>query len=209
MLFMGGRLIAPAAAGQFYRQGGNLEARVQPRLEGALIVALLAALLAAAIPVRSAAAAAGAVLLILGGLVAAVRLVRWRLWAAHGRPDLACIGIGYAWVALGLVGWGASLLAGSHAIALLHAITVGGLGTLTFNVMALTWARLNRADPSAGASVPLGTALIAAACIARIAADFAVDARLALLALAAGCWSAAFLLLLARFAPLRRRTARA
>jgi uncharacterized protein involved in response to NO len=209
MLFMGGRLIAPAAAGQFYRQGGNLEARVQPRLEGALIVALLAALLAAAIPVRSAAAAAGAVLLILGGLVAAVRLVRWRLWAAHGRPDLACIGIGYAWVALGLVGWGASLLAGSHAIALLHAITVGGLGTLTFNVMALTWARLNRADPSAGASVPLGTALIAAACIARIAADFAVDARLALLALAAGCWSAAFLLLLARFALLRRRAARA
>jgi uncharacterized protein involved in response to NO len=207
MLFMGGRLIAPAAAGQFYRQGGNLEARVQPRLEGALIVALLAALLAAAMPVRSAAAAA--VLLILGGLVAAVRLVRWRLWAAHGRPDLACIGIGYAWVALGLVGWGASLLAGSHAIALLHAITVGGLGTLTFNVMALTWARLNRADPSAGASVPLGTALIAAACIARIAADFAVDARLALLALAAGCWSAAFLLLLARFALLRRRTARA
>jgi uncharacterized protein involved in response to NO len=209
MLFMGGRLIAPAAAGQFHRQGANLAARVQPRLEAALIVALLAAVVGAAFPARSIVADAGAALLVAGGLVAAARLVRWRLWAMRGRPDLACIGIGYAWVAAGLAAWGASLLARSHALALLHAITVGGLGTLTFNVMALTWARLDRADPGVGASVPLGTALIAAACVARIAADFAVDARLALLALAAGCWSAAFLLLLARFALLRRRTARA
>lgn len=40
LLFMGGRLIAPTVAGQIYRQGGNLEARVQPRIEGALIVAM-------------------------------------------------------------------------------------------------------------------------------------------------------------------------
>ena len=50
------------------------------------------------------------------------------------------------------------------------------------------------------------TALLAIAAVARIAADFAIDARLALLALAAGCWSAAFALLLARFAALAGRT---
>jgi uncharacterized protein involved in response to NO len=209
MLFMGGRLIAPAAAGQFYRQGGNLQARVQPRIEAALIASMLVAIVAAAIPAPRAVGMAGAAALVAGGILALVRLARWRLWEAHGRPDLACIGIGYAWVAAGLVAWGASIAAGAHSLAMLHAITVGGLGTLTFNVMALTWARLARADPAASA-VPLwGTALLAIAAVARIAADFAIDARLALLALAAGCWSAAFALLLARFAALAGHGARA
>ncbi|HEX6633947.1 MAG TPA: NnrS family protein [Usitatibacter sp.] len=206
MLFMGGRLIAPAAAGQFYRQGGNLQARVQPRIEAALIVLMLVAIAAAALPAPRAVGMAGAAALVAGGILALVRLARWRLWEARGRPDLACIGIGYAWVAGGLVAWGASLAAGSHSLAMLHAITVGGLGTLTFNVMALTGARLARADPAASAVPQWGTALLAIAAVARIAADFAIDARLALLALAAGCWSAAFALLLARFAALAGRT---
>ncbi|HSN20018.1 MAG TPA: NnrS family protein, partial [Usitatibacter sp.] len=204
MLFMGGRLIAPAAAGQFYRQGGNLEARVQPRIEGALIAVLLAAIVAAAVPGPRIVALAGAAALAVGGLLALVRLARWRLWQAQGRPDLACIGIGYAWVALGLVAWGIALMAGWHAFAMLHAITVGGLGTLTFNVMGLTWARLARVDPAASAVPAWGTALLAVAAASRIAADFTVAGRLALLALAAACWSAAFMLLLARFATLRR-----
>jgi uncharacterized protein involved in response to NO len=46
MLFMGGRLIAPLIAGQFYRQGGNLDARVQPRIEGGLIIAVATAVVA-------------------------------------------------------------------------------------------------------------------------------------------------------------------
>jgi uncharacterized protein involved in response to NO len=33
MVFMGGRIIAPVVAGQFYRQGHKLDARVQPRIE--------------------------------------------------------------------------------------------------------------------------------------------------------------------------------
>ncbi|MGC1816536.1 MAG: NnrS family protein, partial [Casimicrobiaceae bacterium] len=40
MLFMGGRIIAPAAAGQHYRQGGTLAARVQPKIEAALLALL-------------------------------------------------------------------------------------------------------------------------------------------------------------------------
>ncbi len=58
MLFMGGRIIAPATAGQIHRQGGNLAARVQPRLEGALIVAMLCAVVAAAVGLARIAGAA-------------------------------------------------------------------------------------------------------------------------------------------------------
>jgi uncharacterized protein involved in response to NO len=43
MIFMGGRLIAPTVAGQFYRQGGKLDARVQPRIEGGLLAAMAVA----------------------------------------------------------------------------------------------------------------------------------------------------------------------
>lgn len=204
MLFMGGRLLAPAAAGQFYRQGANLGARVQPRIEGAIIAALLAALVASALPVPGAIERTAAVALCAAGVLALIRLARWRLWAMRGRPDLLCIGVGYAWVALGLVAWGGARLAASHSIALLHAITVGGLGTLTFNVMALGAARVARADPAASGVPAWGTALIALSCFARIAADFAPGARSTLLALAAACWSAAFALLLARFAILAR-----
>jgi len=50
MLFMGGRLIAPAAAGAQQSQGHTLEARVQPRLEAALLLLLLAAVVALPFP---------------------------------------------------------------------------------------------------------------------------------------------------------------
>ncbi|MGZ5685956.1 MAG: NnrS family protein, partial [Usitatibacter sp.] len=124
MLFMGGRIIAPAA-GQLHAQGGNLGARVQPRLEGWLIVLMLAA--AAAIAVG--AASPGGIALVGAGALAAARLARWRLWALRGRPDILCLGAGYAWLALGLIALGAALLAGKHVVAALHLITVGSLGT--------------------------------------------------------------------------------
>lgn len=41
MLFMGGRMIAPAVAGYLQGQGITLQARVQPRLEALLLAALL------------------------------------------------------------------------------------------------------------------------------------------------------------------------
>jgi uncharacterized protein involved in response to NO len=89
----------------------------------------------------------------------------------------------------------------------MHAITIGGLGTLTLNVMALTRARQAHVDP-AGTRLPAwATALLAAATVARIAADFTPEARAALLAVAAGAWSAAFVLLLARLATIGPRPA--
>ncbi len=99
MLFMGGRIIAPAAAGQFHRQGQSLASRVQPRIEGWLMASMAVAVLAAVIPrfewLMRAACAGAAVL-------ALIRLLRWRLWACRRQPDLVCLGAGYGWLALGL-----------------------------------------------------------------------------------------------------------
>ena len=173
MLFMAGRILAPYSA-----------VRVQPRLEAALIVLLFAAI---ALP-----ALAGP-LLLGAAVVAAIRLARWRLWK---HP----IAIGYAWLVAGLAAVGACLVTGIRPVAALHLITIGAMGTLTINVMALTYARLARIDPARLRLPIAATVLIAAATVARLEGWLLV---------AAACWSTAYLLLLVCIAGIRASRARA
>lgn len=205
LLFMGGRVIAPAVAGQFYRQGQVLDARVQPRIEGALVIVMAIAVLAlilagaahasAAVPVATLTAGFA---LIVAAVLAALRMVRWRLWALHGRPDLLCQAAGYGWLAVGLLAFGAGLALDAppaERTRAIHVITIGSLGTLTLNVMAMT--RLLRARrPVWSSRLPVvGTLLLALALVFRVAAGSTLDTRAMLIA-AAACWSLAYLLLL-------------
>jgi len=200
MLFMGGRIIAPAVAGQFHRQGTPLEARVQPRLEGALLLAGAIALLGLAAPSSPSLSSVGAAA---AGALAVVRLVRWKLWSLRGRPDLLCLAGGYAWLSAGLVAFGAALASGRLESAAIHLITVGALGTLTFNVMALSWKLKARRSPEEGsAAIVLGTSLLAVAAAARVAGAFNPAPWLLV---AAGCWAGAYVVLLGIFWRSRRR----
>jgi uncharacterized protein involved in response to NO len=193
MLFMGGRIIAPAVAGQLHRQGRSLQARVQPRLEGVLLacgaLAAAAVWIAAATPLAAAAAA-------VAGLLALVRMGRWRLWALRGRPDLHCLAAGYAWLGAGLVALAAALGAGRYETLAVHLITVGALGTLTLTVMATLWLSHRRLSPARSSLMIWGTALVAASAVCRV-----LGAVLAApwLLISAGCWSAAYVLLLLLF----------
>jgi uncharacterized protein involved in response to NO len=202
LLFMGGRLIAPAVAGAFYRQGENLAARVQPRIEGALIILMaLAALTLALEDALRLPSGIAALALAAAGLLAAVRMARWRLWRLRGRPDLLCLAAGYGWLALGLLLFGAA-----HAgfasetpgqTVALHVITIGSLGTLTLNVMAMTRLLKARQSP-AGTPLPvMATLLLAAATILRVLAGYPISDARALLVAASFGWSAAFVWLLA------------
>jgi len=187
MLFMGGRLLAPAAAGAQRRLGHELEARVQPRLEAALL--LLAGLAVIALPVPGADSIAGAALLA-AAVVAGARLVRWRLWRCPGHHDLLLLGVGHAWLVVGLALLGSALLGGHPPLtSALHAITVGALGTMTITVMARARrVRLRRATdrlPGIGIAVTL----VGAAAVLRIGVPAAWQ-------LAAALWSIAYLLLL-------------
>lgn len=191
MLFMGGRIIAPAAAGQFYRQGETLQARVQPWIEGAILVAMALAFVAApllplSLVLRLACAAAG--------MLALVRLLRWRLWACRRRPDLLCLGAGYGWLGLGLCAV-AIAAPGAQRTAALHLLTIGALGTLTFNVMAVTMLTRARRDAAAERRLVWGTGLIALATAGRVAAATWPGHAVELLVSAAASWSAAFALL--------------
>lgn len=191
MLFMGGRIIAPAAAGAIQRSGGRLEARVQPRIEGALLIVMALAAVALAVP--GGVAYAG-VLMLAAALLALVRLLRWRLWACRARPDLWCLGIGYLWLVIGL-----AMLGASWAFQLLppgtatHAVTLGALGTLTTSVMVRVRAIRNKADPARMRALPWITAIIALATVVRLSGSTSTT----MLGVAASLWSLALLLLLA------------
>ncbi|QOC22485.1 NnrS family protein [Wenzhouxiangella sp. AB-CW3] len=191
MLFFGGRLIAPAAAGAIEQAGGHLEARVQPRIEGALIILLAAAMPASALPALD---PLRGVLLLTAATLAVVRLGRWRLWACPGRADLYCLGVGYAWlgIGLGMMGLAALQWAGPGENAAVHAITVGALGTLTSIIMLRTRLLLLKVSVQTfwPASLLL-TALMSAAAILRLAAPQDTLAP----SVAASCWSLALLML--------------
>jgi len=202
MLFMGGRIIAPAAAGAAWRRGWILEARVQPRIEGAAIAAIaLAAITAGPWPGLAGIAAAA------GGVLAAVRLARWRMLRL-GRRDLALLGVGYAWLAAGLLSVGAALVAGTHLTTALHVITVGAVGTLVLNVVAMGALRDAGRDPSRAWLPAAGTLLVALATLARAAAAFGMGEPRSLLIAAALAWTGAYsilLVILAKAALERRR----
>lgn len=198
-LFMGGRIIAAAAAGQRYKQGEKMDVRVQPRLEGALLIGIAAAVVL--VPLEQARIPAAGVMAGCAA-VAMVRLLRWRLWECHGRPDLAALAVGYGWIAAGLAMLGAALLAGRMQTVALHAITVGGLGSLMLGVMArVALLRVTR-DPARSVSVLAGAVLLSAAALARIAAGFPLAAAGDLLWTSAWCWSLAFAMLAATLARL-------
>lgn len=204
MLFMGGRIIAPAVAGQAHRQGRSLAARVQPRVEGWLIVAMTVAVIAALVPSYERAmrgACAGAAVLAL------VRLLRWQLWACRGRPDLLCLGAGYGCLALGLAAIAASS-AGAERAAALHLVTVGALGTLTFNVMAATLLHKARRDPAAEPLLVWGTVAIGVAAVLRLAASLAPARGVELLVVSSALWTGAFVALCWLIARCLRATGR-
>jgi uncharacterized protein involved in response to NO len=183
MLFFAGRLIVSS--------GVPLRVRVQPRLEAALLVAMIGAIVASALAPGGRGAGA---LLLASGVLALLRVLRWAPWGKG--VEVLCLGVGYAWLGVGLVLLGGSRTfdVGLPPVVATHAITIGALGTLTTHVMArvrLLRLRSPRSDRAPWLLAMAG-AMSAAALLRMLGA-----ARPAWLLAAAGCWSLAELLLLA------------
>ncbi len=203
MLFMGGRIIAPTVAGQFYRQGDNLIARVQPRIEGGLLIAMTVAILASVLPNAKMFTMLAGVASIITGVLSAIRLLRWRLWSLQGRPDLLCLAVGYSWLSIGLLLYGITLTIDYSPTAALHIITIGALGTLTLNVMNMTWTLKARLNPASSYVPVWATFLIASAVLTRVMAGLGMYDPGMLLQIASIFWSSAFILLFVQLIRIR------
>ncbi len=108
LFFMGGRIIAPALAGHAQSEGRRLEARVQPQIEGAVLILLGLALGLSLLPWALLERVTGG-LLVAAGVLSAIRLLRWQPWHCRQRPDLLVLLLGYAWLTVGLLLFGAAL----------------------------------------------------------------------------------------------------
>lgn len=190
MTFMGGRVIAPAVAGTLEKKGVPLEARVQPRVEGALIIILGCAVFLIAFPVAN--AVTGSLLLCAAGLIT-LRTLRWKLWRCPERPDLLVLSTGYLWLAVGALLTSMALLRGTSPAPTLHLITIGALGTLSCSVMLrLAWQRSHRKPPP-GVEVYCVAVLLSGAAICRFMAGTSPFGAPVLLWLSACLWAVTYL----------------
>lgn len=191
MTFMGGRVLAPAINGHLMASRRQAGAGVQPRLEAVLIVLLGATPLLAP---WSATASLAAPLTAAAGLLVLWRLWRWRPWACRQRPDLLGLLLGYAWLGFGLLLAARVLWLGQPLGGVLHAFTVGALGTLASGIMLRQAILRAKGRPEREPLLLPLALLFTVAAVLRLVAFPAGAAWLPLLWASALAWSLAWLL---------------
>ena len=152
--------------------------------------------------------ASAGVLLMLAGILHAVRLARWAGDRTVADRLVFILHVGYAFVPLGFFLVGASILwpAEVPASAGLHAWTAGAIGVMTLAVM--TRASLGHTGQALVASAGTQTiyVFVVVAALARVVAPWAYTIEL--LHLAAFCWALAFMGFAILYGPLLARVRR-
>jgi uncharacterized protein involved in response to NO len=204
---IGGRIVPSFTRNWLMKQGEKEKLPGQPGRFDKLVLAL-SALALAAWTARPDSAAAGAGLLV-AGLLQAGRLSRWRGLATLRDPLVFVLHLGYAWLAIGLLLLGASILTDTVSqSSALHALGAGAMGTMTLAVMTRATlghtGRALRADLATMAiyaMVTFGTVL--RVCAPQLPMDYITALRLG-----GALWTGAFLLFVLAYGPklLRQRS---
>ncbi len=131
-------------------------------------------------------------------IIGALRLARWRGLKTGAEPLVWVLHLGYAWVPVGF-----ALIAASAVwpelppSAALHALTVGGVGTMTLAVMTRATLGHTGRPLTAGAGTTAIYLLVTAAALLRVASPLAPGDAMLLLQLSGLAWFAAFALFVA------------
>jgi uncharacterized protein involved in response to NO len=145
---------------------------------------------------------AGAIL-VLAGILQAIRLGRWQGVRAAADPLVLILHVGYAWVPIGLALLGLSIL--SPAIpetAAIHALTAGAMATMILAVMTRATLGHTGRELKADASTILLYLLVTLGAALRVAAPFGVFDYMAGIELAGLAWAGAFLMFLFTYGPM-------
>lgn len=133
-------------------------------------------------------------LLVLAGLVHALRLARWAGHRTAGEVPVFVLHLAYAFIPLGFVLLGLAVLsAQTGADAGIHAWSGGAIGLMTLAVMSRLGLSHTRRPVRDTLAMRAIYALVLLTALARVAAPFAPEQWMALLTPAAVAWSAAFL----------------
>lgn len=201
---MGGRLTGAATSGAHQALGQKIEGVAHISLEraGLFLLMGLAAVLLAGLP----ALWISVLSLGLAG-VTGLRLWRWQVWKLRD-PAVLCLHVGFAWLAVGFLLLAFEpFLPGLGLGDVLHALTIGAVGTFTLSVMTRVILQKTRKKiifPSA-VLVAIGAVNLAAIC--RIIV-FATGQNVGLLIVAASAWTLAWALFIVfALSHLRHRSA--
>lgn len=182
LLVMAGRLLPAAMAGLVRQMGGELTGRNRPNLERAEIGGMVLAIVAhvGALP--------GEVAWLGWSIAGAASLARqyyWKPVLSIRQPGLWPLHLGHIWLGGGLVAAGLAGLTGMGPVnGLVHAVTIGGLGTITATMMIRTTMLRGRI------SCPFPRTALAAIALLSIAAGLRVAGANGAAAI---IWAAAFL----------------
>ena len=145
---------------------------------------------------------AGAIL-ILAGILQAIRLGRWQGWRAAADPLVLILHVGYAWVPIGLALLGASILSPAVPVsAAVHALTAGAMATMILAVMTRATLGHTGRDLKANAATIFLYLLVTLGAALRVAAPFGFFDYMAGIELAGLAWAAAFVIFLLTYGPM-------
>lgn len=195
MLALVGGRIAPAFTRNWLKARGRPDPGPETWLDKGSLIAMAAA--AGLWVVWPYGLVTGAVL-VLAGLAALVRLVRWKAFAVTAEPLLFTLHAGYAWTGAALI------LLGLHALdpawaprdAGLHALGGGAIGVMTLSVMIRATLGHTGRELTAGAAVSAILLLIHLSALVRVISPWLEGMYGFALMASGGIWTAAFAMFL-------------
>jgi uncharacterized protein involved in response to NO len=197
---IGGRTVPSFTRNWMTKRGFTRRLPTQPDKFDALVLAATALALAAW-TLFPWARLAGIALVIVGALQAA-RLARWGGWRTVRDPLVLVLHIGYAWIPIGLVLLGWSILGTAlPRTAAIHALTAGAMATMILAMMTrASLGHTGRPLVASAATVAMFV-LVTVGAVLRVAVSLgSTDYRIGL-ELAGASWGGAFALFLAVYAP--------
>jgi len=141
-------------------------------------------------------------LLIAAGMLQLARLSRWGGLRTIADPLVFVLHLSYAWLPLGLILLGMSLLVPTQpASSALHALAAGAMASMTLAVMTRATLGHTGRELRAGVGTTAIYLLVTAGAALRVAAPWLPFDYLLLIQIAGAFWGGAFLLFLAMYGP--------
>ncbi len=191
IMFMGGRLVPTATVGALRAVGRLVRIRPRPVLEVATLAGMIGLMAGDGF---IGPAVAGSMALAVG-FILLLQMTRWRSLGTLHDPEVWPLHLGFLWLALGCVLTGLERLdvIASPDAGALHAITTGGIGTVTL-VMMTRVTRYRAGDLASSVGRLQGLQVIMAlAVIVRVAGGWVFPGhRDAMLWLSAAAWAVAY-----------------
>ena len=196
---IGGRIIPSFTANWLTKQGQARLPRQPSTFDFLTIGATAIALGSWAFGVGANWAAA---LLIFAGLLQAVRLARWSGLRTTAEPLVFVLHLSYAWLPLGLILLGMSLLVPTQPTSsALHALAAGAMASMTLAVMTRATLGHTGRELHADGGTTIIYLLVTLGAALRVAAPWLPFDYLLLIQLSGALWGGAFLLFLGLYGP--------